>query len=56
MNKQEHAISMLDKMITNGEIKDPQQLSDCYLKLSKWNFDFKDQQIKTGVNLTTSQN
>jgi len=47
MNKQEHAIAMLEKMITGNEIKDPEQLSDSYLKLSKWHFDFKDQQVKT---------
>ena len=41
-NKQERAIQMLEKMIVNKEIKDPEQLSNSYLKLSKWNFDFKD--------------
>ena len=42
-HKQEKAINMLEKMINNQEIKDCQQLSDSYLKLSKWHFDFKDQ-------------
>lgn len=40
--KQERAIQMLEKMIINQEIKNPQQLSEGYLKLSKWHFDFKD--------------
>lgn len=41
--KQERAIQMLEKMINSQEIKNPEQLSDSYLKLSKWHFDFKDQ-------------
>jgi hypothetical protein len=55
MSKQERAISMLEKMIVNNEIKDPQQLSDSYLKLSKWQFDYKDQQIKTQGVLNLNQ-
>ena len=43
--KQEWAISMLEKMIKNDEIKDASQLSESYLKLSKWHFDFKDHQV-----------
>ena len=46
---------MLEKMIVNNEIKDPHQLSDSYLKLSKWQFDYKDQQIKTQVVLNQQQ-
>lgn len=42
-NKQQWAIDMLEKMIVSKEISDPEQLSTCYLKLSKWNFDIKDQ-------------
>jgi hypothetical protein len=42
MGKQERSITLLEKMITNSDIKDPQQLSDSYLRLSKWMFDFKD--------------
>ena len=33
-------------MINENEIKDPALLSDSYLKLSKWHFDYKDMQIK----------
>ena len=33
---------MLEKMINNNEIKNANQLSDSYLMLSKWHFDFKD--------------
>lgn len=47
--KQERAIQMLEKMINSQEIKNPEQLSDSYLKLSKWHFDFKDQQVKHQV-------
>lgn len=42
-NKQEWAVEMLEKMISNKEITDPEQLSNSYLKLSKWNFEIKDQ-------------
>lgn len=42
MGKQESAIMKVEKMIKNNEIKDAQQLSDSYLKLSKWIYDFKD--------------
>ena len=42
MGKQEQAIMKVEKMIKNNEIKDAQQLSDSYLKLSKWIYDFKD--------------
>lgn len=44
--KQERAISQLEEMINENEIKDPALLSDSYLKLSKWHFDYKDMQIK----------
>ena len=53
MGKQERAISMLEKMVASKEIKDPAQLSDSYLKLSKWQFDYKDQQLKTQVGAAT---
>jgi hypothetical protein len=45
-NKQERAISQLERMINENEIADPALLSDSYLKLSKWHFDYKDMQIK----------
>jgi len=40
--RQERAIQMLEKLIANKEIKDPQQMSESYLKLSRWTFDLKD--------------
>ena len=35
---------MLENLIKNKEVKDHTLLSDSYLKLSQWTFDFKDQQ------------
>ena len=40
---------MLENLIKNNEVKDHSLLSDSYLKLSKWTFDFKDQQVKHSV-------
>ena len=40
--KQERAIQMLENLIKNKEVKDHTLLSDSYLKLSQWTFDFKD--------------
>lgn len=40
--KQERAIQMLENLIKNKEVKDHALLSDSYLKLSQWTFDFKD--------------
>lgn len=44
--KQERAIQLLENLIFNNQINDQQILSESYLKLSKWIFDFKDQQLK----------
>lgn len=40
--KQERAIQMLENLIENKEVKDNSLLSESYLKLSQWTFDFKD--------------
>jgi len=47
--KQERAIQMLENLIKNKEVQDPALLSESYLKLSKWHFDYKDQQVKHQV-------
>ena len=44
--KQGNAIQLLDELIKGDQIYDEQILSESYLKLSKWTFDFKDQQLK----------
>lgn len=44
--KQEKAIQQLDEMIQKKEIIDPALLSESYLKLSKWNFEYLDMQVK----------
>ena len=44
--KQENAIQLLEKLILDDQIYDEQIKSESYLKLSKWTFDFKDQQLK----------